>query len=109
MISDLFGNPIEIKSESSKKQKRKLAKSHYRARIDSFYQSDIERLLETTSIYDMPLVKANTNIPQCTTTIPFDRIKTGSGESLVTSIHMITDLRLLLIILGITPSYLNHL
>lgn len=83
MIHDLFGNPIEIKSESPKKQKRKLAKSHYRARIDSFYQSDIERHLETTSIYDMPVVKANTIIPQFTTITPFDRIKTSSNDSIV--------------------------
>ena len=83
MILDLFGNLEEIKPKPTKKQKCKLAKSHYRARINSFYQSDIERCIETISIYDMPVVKANTIIPQFTSTTPFDRVKTGPNDSIV--------------------------
>lgn len=83
MFYDLFGNPQKMQTETPKKHQLKLAKSHYRARINSFYHSDIDKFLEKVGDCDMPIVKANTIIPQYSITIPFDKAKNSDNDSLV--------------------------
>lgn len=86
MEYNLFGNSSFPNEDMSKCKKRCTPrKSHYRARIDSFYHPEILEGIAKTKKFGMPIIQANTINPNTSITTPFDRIgsKSVSLDSLV--------------------------
>ena len=85
MTYDIFGNPIPPQENRHNKKPPTSPKSHYRAKIDSFYHPEILDGIPKTRVFNMPLIRPNTIIPKTNTTTPFDRIgnKSAISDSLV--------------------------
>lgn len=74
-------------------KRREKEHTHYRAHIASLYFPEITRDLKKIGPYNMPVIKANKNIPIVTHTTPFDRIRSKGRilDSLV--IFYLNDVR----------------
>lgn len=86
MILDLFGNPIPPNYKKPKKGNSvRPQKSHYRARIDSFYHPEVLEGIAKSKHFDMPIITPSFVVPNTTLTTPFDRIsaKHANTDSLV--------------------------
>lgn len=83
---NLFGCSVSNGAlQPSRPVRRKEEQTHYRARIASISFPEITKGLAKVSPYNMPVIRANNNIPVIGHTTPFDRMrsKKSQRESLI--------------------------